>query len=426
MVEICGKILQKVRNNKLLVTNFSYLSILQVFTLISPLITYPYLIRTIGLELNGVVVFGQSISTYMALIINFGFNISGVRQIAINKADKNRLNEIISVIYTNKFIIWLMLLMGWLVLIGHISFFQEHYWVYFWSFFITINELLFPVWLFQGLEKMKYTTLINISVRLLFIVLVFFVVKKQADYYRVSFLYAFGAFIAGAISTWMVFSYLRYRYKRPTFLSMKRAVLEGFPLFISSISIQIYANINKLLVGGFLGMSEVSIYDFSEKIIAVARIPMGIIQQTIFPKISRERNVAFVNKMLKYVSVLNIVICVMVLLLMPLVMDYMLGKVYEEGMLVTLIMACSLIVSGVNLFLGGCRLIPWGYSKVYSKTAVLNSLFFILLAALMYVLGYISLYTIATLSLLTELFGFVILYIQNKHLRLLCNGKANV
>lgn len=426
MVEICGKILQKVRNNKLLVTNFSYLSILQAFTLISPLITYPYLIRTIGLELNGVVVFGQSISTYMALIINFGFNISGVRQIAINKADKNRLNEIISVIYTNKFIIWLMLLMGWLVLISHISFFQEHYWVYFWSFFITINELLFPVWLFQGLEKMKYTTLINISVRLLFIVLVFFVVKKQTDYYRVSFLYALGAFVAGLISTWMVFSYLRYRYRKPTFLSMKRAVLEGFPLFISSISIQIYANINKLLVGGFLGMSEVSIYDFSEKIIAVARIPMGIIQQTIFPKISRERNVAFVNKMLKYVSVLNMVICVMVLLLMPLAMDYMLGKVYEEGMLVTLIMACSLIVSGVNLFLGGCRLIPWGYSKVYSKTAVLNSFFFILFAALMYGLGYISLYTIATLSLLTELFGLVILYIQNKHLRLLCNGKANV
>ena len=101
----------KIFNNRILLTNFSYLAILQIFIMLSPLITYPYLIRVVGLELNGVVVFAQSISTYLSLIINFGFNIYGVRQVALYKEDQVELNRIISTIYTNKFIIWFFLLL---------------------------------------------------------------------------------------------------------------------------------------------------------------------------------------------------------------------------------------------------------------------------------------------------------------------------
>ena len=409
----------KINDNSILVTNFSYLAILQVFTLIFPFITYPYLIKTIGLELNGVIVFGQSMSIYLSLIINFGFNTYGAKQVAIYKNNKEKVNLIISTIYTNKIIMWTIVLLCWLLVISNITFFKQHYWVYFWSFFITINELLFPIWLFQGLEKMKYITLINISVRLLFIALVFVIVKKQTDYYYVSFLYALGAILSGILSSWVVFVVLKFRYILPTLDSIRLFYKEAFPLFISYISIQIYANINKLLVGSFLGMSEVSIYDFSEKIISVLRTPMSIIQQTVFPKISRERNISFVNKTLRYVSLLNTVLSVIVVLSMPIIMDFMLGKVYESGIIVTIIMSFSLIISGINLFLGGCRLIPWGYSKQYSQVAVSNSFFFIALVLILYFFDFISLYSIVMLNLLTELYGFSLLYIKNKRLNLL-------
>lgn len=419
MTSFIKKINNKITNHRLLVTNFSYLAILQIFTLIFPFITYPYLIKTIGLEYNGVIVFGQSMSIYLSLIINFGFNTYGAKQVAIYKDNKEKLNIIISTIYTNKLIIWIIVLLCWILVISNVPFFKQHYWVYFWSFFITINELLFPVWLFQGLEKMKYITLVNISVRLLFVILVFFIVNSKSDYYYVSFLYALGAILSGIISSWIVFVILRFQYIIPTFTSIRLFFTEAFPLFISYVSIQIYANINKLLVGGFLGMSEVSIYDFSEKIISVLQTPMSIVQQTVFPKISRERNISFVNKTLRYVSILNIVLCASVLLLMPMIMNYMLGKVYESGIIVAIIMSFTLFISGINLFLGGCRLIPWGYSRQYSKVAISNSIFFICLVVLLYLFDFISLYSIVMLNLTTELFGLLFLYIYNKKLNLI-------
>ena len=127
-------------------------------------------------------------------------------------------------------------------------------------------------------------------------------------------------------------------------------VKEGFPLFISSVSIQIYTNINKLLVGGFLGMEDVSIYDFCEKIVSLVRMPVSIIYQTIFPKVSREKELVFVNKMMIIVFFINIILCSIIILLTPTIMNFVLGNVLRSGIIVILIMLISTIIAGINIF----------------------------------------------------------------------------
>lgn len=67
---------ERLGRNKTILANFSYLSLLQVFAILFPLLTYPYLLRVIGLELYGVIIFAQSIINYVSLVINFGFNMS--------------------------------------------------------------------------------------------------------------------------------------------------------------------------------------------------------------------------------------------------------------------------------------------------------------------------------------------------------------
>lgn len=71
-------IISKIRNDnssKMLLANFTYLSIIEIIGLLLPLITFPYLIRTIGAQKYGIIVFAQTIVAYLVMIVNFGFNV---------------------------------------------------------------------------------------------------------------------------------------------------------------------------------------------------------------------------------------------------------------------------------------------------------------------------------------------------------------
>lgn len=414
-----NKIRYIIRNNKTTLTNFSYLTILQIFLLFSPFITYPYLIRVLGLELNGVIVFAQSLSNYLSLVINFGFNIYGTRLISVNKHNMNFLNEIISIIYTCKFIIWILLLFLWILILVTFDFFRNYFFVYFVSYFLTFSELLIPVWLFQGLENMKYITIINISTKLFFLLFIFICVRTSYDLYWVPILNSLGSLIGGGISLWLVFSRLKFKYSLPSMCNIILYMKESAPLFLSTVSIQIYANINKLLIGSTLGMREVSIYDICEKIMILLKLPLQTIQQVIFPKISREKNISYVNKMLIWVFVINVTICIIVFFASPFIMQYMLGYIYTSGIIVLIIMSCTFIVSGLNLFLGGCRLLPWGYTNLYTKISVVNCLVFVILCTFLYGFNIVSIYTITMLNLITEIVSFILLVKYNRKLGIL-------
>ena len=160
--------------NKLLIKNFSYLSAFQIFNILIPLATYPYLIRILGRETYGLIIFALSIVTYFSMIINFGFNISATKDVAENKNNNNKLNEIVSSVFIIKIFLWFVSFFLLLVLIAVIPSFRENWLLFFLVFGMTFNELLFPQWFFQGIEKMKYITIINIISKILQIKLLIF------------------------------------------------------------------------------------------------------------------------------------------------------------------------------------------------------------------------------------------------------------
>ena len=85
---------------KKIINNFGYLSLIQIFNLIFPLIIYPYLIRTVGKENYGIVVFAQSIAIYFSLLVNFGFNIYGTDAIAKCNGKVDQISKIVSSVFT--------------------------------------------------------------------------------------------------------------------------------------------------------------------------------------------------------------------------------------------------------------------------------------------------------------------------------------
>jgi PST family polysaccharide transporter len=407
------------KQNRIILENFSYLTVLQIFTILCPLITYPYLLHVLGKELYGVVIFAQTLIIHVSLIINFGFNLSASKSIAINRGNKQILSEIVSAVYINKLLIWIVCLAVYLAIIGFIPFFQKYYLVYLFSFLITFNELLFPIWFFQGIEKMKYTTIINITIRSLFIVAIFAVIKSEQDYLYIPLLNGIGAILAGITATYIVFKKEHVRF---VFLSVKKIYLyfkESVPLFISIASIQVYVNLNKIIIGTFLGMSEVTVYDLGEKIAHLLKIPVDMLSNAVFPKISREKNIYFINRIMFIAVSIVIAGYICVFTGSKWIVLFFMGEYISHAIDIVRIIGLSSIIVAFNLFLLRCRLIPFGYDKLYMKILLANSCFFLCCIGGLWLFKVLNLYTIAVTAVIVELCCFCLAIYNNKKLNLL-------
>ena len=78
----------KNREKNTIISNFFSLTILQAANYILPLIILPFLVRVLDLENFGIVMFSQALITFIILGVDFGFDISGTREISISNNDK--------------------------------------------------------------------------------------------------------------------------------------------------------------------------------------------------------------------------------------------------------------------------------------------------------------------------------------------------
>ena len=375
----------------------------------------------IGLELYGVIVFAQSIIIYISLVINFGFNMSSAKEVAIHKEDKDKLSRIVSTTYISKFILWVICGVGYLIVITTFDFFRVYYWVYFLSYLLTFNELLLPTWFFQGIEKMKYITIVNVSSRLVFVAAIFLFVKEKSDYLCVPLLNGIGAIVAGLLALYIVFKKEGIQFRLSSIYGIRDDYKRSFPLFVSSLSTQIYVNVNKLVVGSCLGMSEVAIYDIGEKVQHLMKLPIGMVAQATFPKISREKNIRFLNRLMFMVAGIVTVGYIIMFIFSKWIVYLFTGEYISEAVTVMRILGVSAILVVFNSFMGGNRLVPFGYSKVYMQVMMQNCMFFLVGMFVLWIEGWISMYSMAGMGVLVEIDCFIVLIYTGIKLKILSN-----
>src|SRR5690554_7474875 len=158
----------KTKQAKTLLENFFSLSALQVVSMLLPLITLPYVLRTIGYEKYGLIALALSLTAYFNSIVDYSFRITATRDVAVFRNSPKKLNLIYSKVITVKTLFLLLsLLIITVVVLTYPPFYQEKK-LFFFSALSLVGYMLFPEWFFQGIEKMKYITIINVSVKIIF------------------------------------------------------------------------------------------------------------------------------------------------------------------------------------------------------------------------------------------------------------------
>lgn len=136
-----------------LIENFSALTIMQFLNYLLPFITLPYLARVLTIEGYGVYIFSQSFIQYFIILIDFGFDLSGTREISINRNNSKKLSEIFSSILVIKFILMIISFIFLVILIIFVPGIREYWYVHLLMFLMVIGNLMFSIFVYQGLEK---------------------------------------------------------------------------------------------------------------------------------------------------------------------------------------------------------------------------------------------------------------------------------
>jgi len=317
MIKQIKKYLFLPENNKL-VSNFFSLSVLQVAGLILPLLVFPYLILVLGVEKFGLIIYAQAIMSYFVVFTDYGFNLSATRDISININNKKKIADIFNTVFFTKII---LLLFSFIILIFILFIFkslQSELLLYFSSFFIVIGQSLFPIWFFQGVEKMKFITYLNIIAKIIFTGLIFLLIKEPSDYIYANLFLGLGTIISSIISVYVLYKNYNIKIILPSFKQIESEIKNGFHILLSSFSINIYLNTNIIILSFFVNPLIIAYYSIAEKIMLILRQLLSVFSQVIYPHIcklvqkSHSQLILFYKKI--YIPFLIVIILLSILL----------------------------------------------------------------------------------------------------------------
>lgn len=409
-----NKIVNVLHSNKTLLENFSYISLLQVFILLAPFLTYPYLTRVLGTELYGLVLTAQMLASYATIIVRFGFDSVSSRHISINREDKNKLSEIMSSILTMRGGLWIISFVIYIIVVLLIPIYRENLVLFLFSYGLTLNVLLFPQFFFQGIEKMKFITIINVIIQAIFIVLTFIVIKEPADFIYVPLLHAIGYFIGGIISLYIIFHGYGIKFRIPKKSEAEYYFKDALPLFTTDAVCTIKDKLNYLLLGLYVGMSEVVIYDVGSKLTSLAIQPLTIINTVLFPKMAKDRNDNHFKKIGLMVAVAIVVMVIVINIFLEPIVYILIGK--SVPLLPVRILLLSPIFLGLSSYISSSLIVARGYNKYMFYSILVTTAAYVILLLGLFVLGQLN--TVMSFIALTVVSYFVELlyrvFIANK------------
>ena len=395
----------KLENNKTaktLFANFTYLSILEIIGLLLPLISYPYVIRTVGADNYGVVVFCQAIIAYVVIIINFGYNVSATRKISENRTNVFKIREIYSSIVYQKLLIFaICLVSGLFVLI----FLKYDYSVILLGFIgLCIQEVFFPTWLFQGLERMKFITIITFVAKCSCLILIFLFVHDKKDYACIPVLYSIGGFFTSVLSVIILKKKFDIYFVKVSKYRMKEDFLESLPFFTSRLSAIVMERGNVLVIGTFFSYDMVAIYDLCAKIVSILKTPFSLVAQVIYPNVAKSKNMLRVKKSIKIVLLFGAFVCLFVYLFAPNIILLLSDTSMLGAVSILKIMVLYVPIVGISYLFGASVLVVKGYSREYNLSVVYSVLLYILMLLSFISFSKVNLYTMALAFVAPELF----------------------
>lgn len=290
--------------------NIIFLAIVQGVNYIFPLITFPYVARILGVENFGKIALAQAIILYMTFVIDFGFNLTATKNISLAAEIKNQgvINKIYTETLISKFFLLIISCLILFILILTFPQLQEIKWLLVIGIFSLVGTTLFPLWLFQGIQKMHSIVIVTTIAKFLSTIMVFITVNDRNDINWAVFSQFLGVFISGFLGFYLVKknNYAELICLEKPIASIKKSLNTGFPIFLTFIFSSLYTSLNLFICSFVIPVKDIGYFASAEKINQVSKSLISPIQQSVYPHIASQSGsiIKFKNEIKKYGSFL--------------------------------------------------------------------------------------------------------------------------
>jgi len=294
----------------------------------------------LGPENFGLVNFAIAFVTYFGIISDYGFNLTATREISINRNDTKAVSKIFSTVISIKVLFLTVSFIILLALCWIITEFRELNTLYIIAFLMVAGQAIFPNWFFQGIEKMKYITILNIGIKSISVIFIFLLVTSSTDYLILISIYAGTTITIGILSLIVIFGKFKVRYNIPSFLDIYHQLKEGSHVFASTLSISLYTNSNAFILGLLAGNTAVGYFVAADKIRMAFQGIFSQVGQSVFPHMSQlyfekiERGVDLSKKLIKYGGSVVFISCVGLLIFSNEIIYFVVGDQYANSVIV--------------------------------------------------------------------------------------------
>nr|WP_298923413.1 oligosaccharide flippase family protein [uncultured Allomuricauda sp.] len=389
-----------------LVKNFLALSTIQIANIILPFITLPYLARVLGVSNYGVVFMVYSVMQLLFVLNDYGFNLSATKEVSNHRLDIRKVNEIFSSIISIKIVLLLITFLLLMLLGIAVPVISEHREAYFLGFGMVVGQTFTPIWLFQGMERMKYITIVNLVSKLTFTILIFVVIDSSEDYIFVPLLYSIGFTIAGFVSIYLAKKEFGVYFSIPKWFQIKEQLNNSTQYFLSRASIAVYTSGNNFIVGIFLGEYYAGIFGVAEKLYTAMIVVYTPLSDAIYPFMVKKRDMELFKKIFVGVILVNLTVITFTYFFSGEIVNIIFGDGYSESAELLKYFCLLAFVIVPTIFIGYPLLGAFGYEKHANYSVVAGSIIHFLVLLIIY--PNLTIYLMALLLILTQVIVFLV------------------
>lgn len=357
---------------KTVFANFGYLSLLQIAGYVFPLITLPYLARVIGPYGFGKIAFASAVVVWFQTIAEWGFNLTATRDVAQHRNDKEKVSQIFSNVLWSRCLLATVAGLLLLILIAVVPYFRENAAVILITFLMVPGQIMFPDWMFQAIEKMKYITIFNLLMKLLFTVTVFVFIRDKDDYLIQPLLLTISYLISGVGALYVILCKWKYTLFRPKRSDILKTIKGSTDVFINNIMPNFYNSFSVMLLGLFCGSTANGVYDGGNKFPTIFYQFQSVISRAFYPFLSRRPDKhIFYARLNMGVAIIGSALLV---LLAPRVIHVFLGDEFNSSIVVMQILSVSVVFLSMSYTYGTSYLIIYHKEKPLRNLTFLSSI----------------------------------------------------